>query len=353
MKQSHGKITRGRGATYNPDNRFDKIILEPDPEWNPAEDPSPSTILLRDNTQSIITYNDSPDVGFKAGINPYRGCEHGCVYCFARPNHEYLGFSSGIDFETKILVKENAPQLLRKELNAPRYTPQVIVMSGNTDPYQPIERKLKLTRQCLEVLADFRNPVAIITKNRLVERDVDLLKKLNQYRAVAVFISVTTLDSRLARKMEPRTSSPQDRLRAIKCLNDEKIPVGVMVAPVIPGLTDHEIPSILRECAQAGAQSAGHIIVRLPHAVKLLFEDWLERHFPDRKKKVLNRIREIRGGRLNDPNFGSRMKGEGPFAQHIHDTFYHYRRKFKMHSNSPGLSVDSFRKFSQQYTLFE
>src|SRR6266702_14572 len=272
-----------RGAGGNPPNRFDKIHLEPDPECDPEQDPLPRTQFLKDTTSTIIAYNNSPDVGFGASVNPYRGCEHGCIYCYARPTHEYLGFSAGLDFESKIVVKMNAAELLRAELESPRWKPQTLVMSGVTDPYQPIERKLRITRGCLEVLAQFRNPVAIITKNRLVTRDVDLLRELASYNAVAVNISVTSLDPKLQRVLEPRTSIPTARLETIEQLRATGIPVGVMVAPIIPGLTDHEVPKILEACAEAGAQFAGYTIVRLPWAVAPLFEHWLEEHFPDRK----------------------------------------------------------------------
>ena len=235
--------------------------------------------------ESIITRNTSPDVGFETSLNPYRGCEHGCIYCYARPTHEYLGFSAGLDFESKIMVKTNAPELLRAELESPRWQPQTLVLSGVTDPYQPVERKLRITRGCLEVLAKFRNPVAIITKNHLVTRDIDILRELAACNAVAVNVSVTSLDPTLQRVLEPRTTSPQGRLDAIEQLRAANIPVGVMVAPIIPGLTDHEVPKILDACAKAGAQFAGYTIIRLPWAVAPLFEHWLEEHFPDRKEK--------------------------------------------------------------------
>ncbi len=252
----------------------------------------PATQYFRDGTKSVITRNNSPDVGFETSLNPYRGCEHGCIYCYARPTHEYLGFSAGLDFESKIMVKTNAPELLRAELESRRWQPQTLVLSGVTDPYQPVERKLRITRGCLEVLARFRNPVAIITKNHLVTRDIDLLRELAASNAVAVNISVTSLDPNLQRVLEPRTTSPQGRLDAIRQLRAANIPVGVMVAPIIPGLTDHEVPKILDACAKAGAQFAGYTIVRLPWAVAPLFEHWLGEHFPDRKEKVLGRIRD-------------------------------------------------------------
>src|SRR5213592_1529485 len=229
---------RGRGAASNPANRFERLSYHSS-DWDEPEDPQPHTLFLKDTTRSIINYNDSPDVGFNASINPYRGCEHGCIYCFARPNHEYLGFSAGLDFETKILVKEDAPELLRRELASPRWEPQVIAISGVTDAYQPIERRLRLTRRCLEVLVEFRNPVVIITKNELVARDIDLLGQLARIDGVLVFVSVTSLDPELARELEPRASQPARRLAAIESLAAAGVPVGTLVAPVIPGLTDH------------------------------------------------------------------------------------------------------------------
>src|SRR5258707_5247334 len=310
-----------RVASSNPANRFEKIHLEPDEDWNPEENPLPQTQFLRDHSSTIIAYNDSPDVGFEASINPYRGCEHGCIYCYARPFHEYLGFSSGLDFETKIMVKTNAPRLLREELSSPKWQPQVIGMSGVTDCYQPVERKLKLTRGCLEVLAECRNPVAIITKNLLVTRDIDLLAELARHQAAAVFISLTTLDSELRKTMEPRTSPPSARLRAIEALSEAGIPVGVLLAPIIPGLTDHEIPSLVEAAAKAGARSAGYVILRLPHAVAPLFEQWLASHFPDRKEKVLNRVRAMRHGKLYESAFCEPSSAEGIFADQIQCPF--------------------------------
>jgi DNA repair photolyase len=334
----------GRGTAENPPNRFEKLVYLRDPEFDDAEQPSPSTQFLRDASKSLITYNDSADVGFEASINPYRGCEHGCIYCYARPYHEYLGFSSGLDFETKILVKEDAPELLRRELASRRWKPKALAISGVTDPYQPIERKLQVTRRCLAVLAEFRNPTIIITKNRLVTRDIDHLRELARFDAAAVCVSVTTLDAELARVMEPRTSTPANRLDAIRTLSEAGVPVRVLVAPVIPGLTDHEITSIIISAADAGARYAGYVVVRLPYAVKELFERWLEEHFPDRKKKVLNRIREMRGGKLNDPNFGSRMKGEGVFAEQIRSMFKLACRKAGIEESGPELSTAAFRR---------
>jgi DNA repair photolyase len=286
-------------------------------------------------------------------LNAYRGCEHGCIYCYARPYHEYLGLSAGIDFESRIFVKEDAPALLRKELLAKSWTPQASGFSGVTDPYQPVERRLKITRACLEVLLEFRNPVGIVTKSHTVTRDIDLLSQLARHRAAHVMMSVTTLDDELAGVMEPRASRPQRRLAAVRALASAGIPVGVMVAPIIPGLTDHEVPAIMKAAAEAGATSAGRTVVRLPYGLKDLFSDWLAVHFPDRKEKVLNRLRAIRHGKLNDSTFGKRMSGDGPFAESIHQMFELHRRKFGL-TDRTELSTDAFRRAGgQQGSLFE
>jgi DNA repair photolyase len=332
----------GRGAAGNPKNRFERIEVEPDE--TEGDEPRPETVYLRDHSRSIIARNDSPDIGFDASINPYRGCSHGCVYCYARPTHEYLGLSAGLDFESRILVKQDAPELLRKELLSPRWNPQVLSMSGVTDPYQPVERRLRITRRCLGVLAEFRNPVVIVTKNYLVTRDLDLLSELASHDAAAVAFSLTTLDDDLRRIMEPRTSRPARRLAAVEKLAAGGIPVGVMTAPVIPGLNDHELPNLLSAAAEAGATFAAYVPVRLPYAVAPLFEDWLARHFPERKDKVLNRVRSMRGGELNDAGFGSRMRGEGLFAQHIAQLFSISCRRAGMgEGRFPKLSTAAFR----------
>ncbi|MGA3065739.1 MAG: PA0069 family radical SAM protein [Tepidisphaeraceae bacterium] len=342
---------RGRGAAANPPNRFETMDVEPDPESFDPDSPAPKTIYLKDTTRSIIARNDSPDIGFSASINPYRGCEHGCAYCYARPYHEYLGLSAGLDFETKILVKESAPALLRHELSSRKWQPQTLAISGVTDCYQPVERKLQITRKCLEVLAEFRNPVVVITKNALVRRDIDILRSLAEHQAVAVLLSITTLDAGLTRLMEPRTSVPRDRLEAIAQLAAAKIPAGVMAAPMIPGLNDHEMPAILNAAAQAGAICAGFTILRLPHAVSQIFSDWLQRHFPDRKEKILNRIRDLRGGKLNDPNFHSRMRGQGIWADQLKSIFDMSRKKAGI-GRFPQLSTASFR-LPDQPDLFQ
>ena len=346
-------LIQGRGAGGNPVNRFERIAYQRDEEYDPQEDPKLATEYYKDTSRSIIVTNDSPDIAFEASINIYRGCEHGCVYCFARPTHEYLGLSSGLDFESRIFVKEDAPTLLRKELAKPGWKPQVLAVSSVTDCYQPIERKLGLTRQCLQVLLDFRNPTALITKNRLITRDIDLLRQMHDYHGVAVNISLTTLNDEVARRMEPRASSPEHRLAAIKELAAAGIPVNVLVAPVVPGLTDHELPSIIKAAGKAGAQSAGYIVLRLPYAVKDLFVQWLEDHFPDRKNKILNRIRSLRGGKLYDSTWGKRMSGEGIFADEIRKLFEVASRKAGMSKRYSPLSTSAFRNAGdQQIMLF-
>ena len=348
---------RGRGASWSPANRFEKLHVDLKDvdvvhrNLDDEERPQRVTQFFRDGTKTIITRNNSPDVGFETSLNPYRGCEHGCIYCYARPTHEYLGFSAGLDFESKIMVKMDAAELLKAELESPRWKPQVLVMSGVTDPYQPIEKKLRITRGCLEVLTKFRNPVAIITKNRLVTRDVDLLCELASSNAAAVNISVTSLDAELQRVLEPRTSPPSARIETIRQLRSAGIPAGVMVAPIIPGLTDHEVPRILEACSQAGAQFAGYTIVRLPWAVAPLFEHWLEEHFPDRKEKILGRIRDLRGnGRLNDSQWRTRMTGEGIFAEQIASLFEVGCRRAGI-GERPKLSTAAFRRTREQLTL--
>src|SRR6266853_2727927 len=352
-----GEPIRGRGASWSPANRFEKLHVDLKDvdvvhgNLDDEERPRRATQFFRDGTKTIITRNNSPDVGFDTSLNPYRGCEHGCIYCYARPTHEYLGFSAGLDFESKIMVKMDAAELLKAELESPRWKPQVLVMSGVTDPYQPIEKKLRITRGCLEVLTKFRNPVAIITKNRLVTRDADLLCELASSNAAAVNISVTSLDAELQRVLEPRTSPPSARIETIRQLRATGIPAGVMVAPIIPGLTDHEVPRILEACSQAGAQFAGYTIVRLPWAVAPLFEHWLEEHFPDRKEKILGRIRDLRGnGRLNNSQWRTRMTGEGIFAEQIASLFEVGCRRAGI-GERPKLSTAAFRRTREQLTL--
>jgi DNA repair photolyase len=347
---------RGRGTAHNPPNRFVQIDFVPDYDELDPEAPGPRTVFLRDTTRNIIARNESPDVGFDASVNPYRGCEHGCIYCFARPTHEYFGLSAGLDFETRIFVKQDAPELLRKALASPSWQPELIAMSGVTDCYQPAERKLRITRRCIEVLAEFRNPLAIITKNHLVTRDVDLLGEMAAWNGAGVNVSITSLDEKLQRVMEPRTSTPAKRLDAVERLARAGVPVRVLAAPMIPGLNDHELPAILRAAADAGAQRAAYIPLRLPFALKELFETWLATHFPDRREKVLHRIREIRGGRLNDPEFGSRMRGQGEYADQLRALFRATARKLGLDGELPPLSTAHFRRPHDkrgQFGLFE
>ena len=344
---------RGRGASSNPANRFEKRGVVPDPEGADPDAPLPRTQILKDVSRTILTESLSPDLGPFLTLNPYRGCEHGCAYCYARPTHEYLGFSAGLDFETKILVKEDAPELLAKELSKPAWKPRTITMSGVTDAYQPLERRLELTRRCLRVMADFRNPVTIVTKNHLVTRDADLLGELAAAGAAAVILSITSLDAALARALEPRTSAPARRLAAVETLAKAGIPVGVNLQPVIPGLTDHEMPAILKAAASAGASFAGFALVRLPHGVKDLFETWLREHVPLKAEKVLHRIRGVRDGKLNDARFGSRMSGEGAYADQLAQLFSLARKKAGIAEEGPELSTASFRiPPGPQLTLF-
>jgi DNA repair photolyase len=344
---------RGRGSASNPKNRFESIERVPEPPEDADDVSSPHTQFFPDSSKSLIAYNDSPDVGFDASINPYRGCEHGCVYCYARPSHEYLGFSSGLDFETKIMVKEDAPELLRKELSSPKWKPQLVALSGNTDCYQPVERKKQLTRRCLEVFLEFRNPVVIVTKNHLVTRDVDILSELAKLDCIGVTISLSTLDHKLSSLMEPRASRPARRLAAIKTLAGAGVPVGYLQAPMIPGLTDSEAPAIGVAAAKAGATFSGYVALRLPFAVKELFEQWLDQHYPDKKSKILNRVREIRGGKLNDANFKSRMRGEGKYAEQMAELFQLARKKSGITERWPKLTTEYFsRPGKDQLSLF-
>src|SRR4051812_4780847 len=344
---------QGRGANNNPPNRFEPLQLVPDPDCPADEQPHPRTQFMEDASESLLTKNDSPDVGFTYGLNAYRGCEHGCSYCFARPYHEYLGFSSGLDFETKIMVKLRAPELLRRELTSPRWKPEPIAMSGATDCYQPAERHFRLTRACLEVCAELRQPIIIITKNALITRDLDLLSELARFQCVSVNFSVTSLDPNLAGRLEPRASRPTARLRAIRELTAAGVPVNVLVAPVIPGLNDHEIPAILDAVAGAGARSAKYVLLRLPHAVKDVFTQWLEDHEPGKKARVLDRLRALRGGKLYDSQWGKRMHGEGIFADQIRDLFEIAARRAGLDRERTVLSTEHFRRpGGQQLSLF-
>lgn len=313
----------GRGALSNATSRYDdEKRIRTNDGWDIEDELPPlRTTLTKDATRTIIARNSSPDVPFDRSINPYRGCEHGCIYCFARPTHAYLGLSPGLDFETRILFKPEAAALLTAELASPKYRCDVVAMGTNTDPYQPVERDLKITRQILRVLSDFNNPVGIVTKNHLITRDIDILGDMAKRNLAEVFLSVTTLDRDLARTMEPRASAPHRRLDAIRELAAAGIPVGVMTAPMIPGLNDHEMESILDAAAAAGATRAGYTALRLPLEIKELFEEWLRANRPDRADRVLSLIRQIRGGELYKAEFGTRMRGEGPIAQLLSKRF--------------------------------
>jgi len=346
---------RGRGTNAAPHNRFELAHFEPDAEAGFADDETqdPRTQFIPDATRTALAKNQSPDVGFDVGINPYRGCEHGCIYCFARPTHEYLGYSAGLDFETRILVKHELPELLRAALSAKSWKPQTIGISGVTDAYQPIERKLRITRRALEVLADFRNPAGIITKSRLVVRDIDVLQELARHEAVSVTISLTSLDPELARRMEPRAAQPKARLWAVDQLARAGIPVGVNLAPIVPGLTEHEIPALVTAAAEAGAKWAGWQLLRLPYAVKDLFAEWLAEHYPDRRDKVLHRISDLREGKLNESRFGARQRGTGIWAEQIAELVALARRKAGLPGSGPKLSTAAFRRpGGGQLTLF-
>ena len=349
MKDKPAPI-RGRGSVDNPTGRFERFLYDDDESFvqeDPdagEESPRLQTEYFRDTTRGIIARNNSPDVGFDASINVYRGCQHGCTYCFARPTHEYLGLSAGLDFETKIFVKENAPELLREALSKPSWKPTPLGMSGVTDPYQPIERKLGLTRRCLEVMVEFRQPVLVITKNHLVTRDTDLLAELAAHNAAAVYLSVTTLDARLARKMEPRTSSPEKRLEAIATLAAAGVPTGVLAAPMVPGITDHELPRILERAAQAGAKSAGYVILRLPYGLKELFEGWLDAHEPEKKEKVLSRVRDVMGGKLYDSQWSKRQTGTGIYAEQVKQMFRVACARHGLNVERVVVTGDAFRR---------
>ena len=319
------KSRKGRGAISNPQGRFEsRRVAAVDDGWtmgSATEPPPLETTITAEHAKSVISRNDSPDIPFEQSINPYRGCGHGCVYCYARPAHSYVNLSPGLDFETKLFYKKNATQLLREELNRSSYVCRAITLGANTDPYQPIERDLKVTRSILEVLQEFRHPVSIITKSHLIERDIDILAAMARDYLAAVHVCVTTLDAGLKRILEPRAPAAAARLHAIRSLNAAGVPVGALVAPVIPAINDHEIEHILAAVAQAGARTAGYVMLRLPYEVKDLFREWLAEHHPLRAAHVMSLVNDLRGGRDNDPNFGSRMRGTGPLAEVVRRRF--------------------------------
>jgi DNA repair photolyase len=340
---------KGRGAAIQPANRYLSVHFERDldqVEWDTeylADLGRPPTQYLPDDSQTIVAENDSPDVGFRYSVNPYRGCSHGCSYCYARPGHEYLGFSAGLDFETKILVKHRAAELLREFLARPSWKPETIAFSGVTDCYQPAEREFQITRSCVAVAAECNQPIGIVTKNALVCRDIDLLSRLAVHNAVRVAISITTLDASLARDMEPRTSSPEARLRAIRELTAAGIPTQVMTAPIIPGLSDSEIPAILTAAREAGAICAAYILLRLPTTVRPVFLDWLERTQPTKTQRVQSFIRSTRNGCLNDSAFGRRQVGTGNMAEVISDSFRIWCAKLGYSTEHAALNAEAFR----------
>jgi DNA repair photolyase len=352
--QDFVKTAKGRGTLDNRDTRFSEFERLPiDDGWfQPDELPPFRTVVSIEAPRTIISRNTSPDLPFSQSINAYRGCEHGCIYCFARPSHAYLGLSPGLDFETRLTAKPDAAALLHKELMAPSYECSPISLGANTDPYQPIERQYQITRDILEVLERFKHPCTIVTKSALVERDIDILTRLAADNLVKVNISITTLDKNLARKLEPRASSPQRRLQAIAALRQAGIPVSVLIAPVIPVLTDTELEQIIEACAVAGAQSAGFILLRLPREVSDLFENWLHDHYPEKAQHVMNRIRDSRGGKTNDPRFGHRLQGQGFYADMINQRFKRAISKQGLNQRSTPLNRDLFRPHSQQMDLF-
>ena len=343
---SRGRPLRGRGAVSNPAGRFEALREEAfDDGWD-ARDPPPQRVpteVIIDRTKSIIARNDSPDIPFDRSINPYRGCEHGCIYCFARPSHAYLGYSPGLDFETKIVAKPEAADLLRRELRRSGYQVGPLALGSNTDPYQPVEREHQITRQVLEVLREARHPTGIVTKSALILRDLDVIVPMAKEGLAQVMVSVTTLRRDLARAMEPRAAAPARRLATIAALHEAGVPVGVLASPMIPALNDSELEAILEAAAGAGARSAGFILVRLPHELKELFSEWLETHVPARAAHVESLIRDTRGGQLYEARFGERMRGQGPYAELLANRFRVASRRYGLDRKHPPFRLDLFR----------
>jgi DNA repair photolyase len=360
---SDRRLLRGRGALSNAVGRYEsekRVLIDDgwDDGWRDEDGTPPPlrTEVIVDATRSIIARNKSPDISFDQSINPYRGCEHGCIYCFARPSHAYLGMSPGADFESRLFAKPNAAALLRKELSAPGYVPKTIAMGTNTDPYQPIEKKMRITRSILEVLREFRHPVGIVTKSPLILRDADILADMARDGLAKVALSVTTLDRRLARAMEPRAGTPQRRLAAIKGLSEAGVPTGVMFAPAIPALNDGEMEQVLSAAAAHGARTAGYVLLRLPLEIKDLFREWLEANEPGRAKHVMSLIRSMRGGKDYDANWSTRMKGTGPYAQMMARRFHMAVKRLGLNQPTRPLSLAKFKKPPQtgdQLSLFE
>jgi DNA repair photolyase len=337
---------RGRGARSNATGRYESQVREAfDDGWN-LDDEAPeqlATTVSPEKAKVIITRNDSPDIGFSASINPYRGCEHGCIYCYARPAHAYMGLSPGLDFETKLFFKPHAAELLEKELSRPRYAPEVIHVGGNTDPYQPQERRLRITRGLIETLSRFNHPFSIITKSALIQRDLDLLAPMAAKNLVRVAISITSVDRKLARSMEPRAATPERRLAAVKALSDAGVPVIVMFAPAIPALNDHEMEAVLERAAEAGARGAGLVSLRLPREIADLFQEWLATDQPDRARHVMSLVRQMHGGKTYDSQWGKRMKGEGPIAALMSRRFKIAKARLGLDAPLPDLDLSQFR----------
>lgn len=333
---------KGRGASTNPGHRFTDEEITYDIDESTGQLQKPARKILRDHTKGIISTNKSPDIPFDVSLNPYRGCEHGCAYCYARPTHEFLDMSPGLDFETKIVAKYDAPKLLREKLASESWTPQTLVMSGVTDPYQPVEKELRITRQCIEVLAETRHPLVIITKNYGVTRDIDLLKTLAKVNAVRVVLSITSLDKDLIGTLEPRTSRPNRRLKAVEELSQAGIPVHVNIAPVIPGLTDDEIVPIMEAAKEKGAESISYTILRLPYSVKDIFLKWLDDHQPNRKQKVINKLKSLKDGKLNRSDFGERFRGEGAYGEQIQQLVNIHKKRLNLDKKRESLNCDAF-----------
>src|ERR1700742_3292291 len=345
------ELLRGRGALSNHAGRYEKqtrVLLDDgwDDGWRVDDDAPPPlrTEVIVDSSRSIISRNKSPDISFEQSINPYKGCEHGCIYCFARPTHAYLGLSPGADFESRLFAKPNAAELLARELSAPGYVPRTIAMGTNTDPYQPLEKKMRITRSILEVLRDFRHPVAIVTKSPLILRDLDILSEMASMGLAKAALSVTTLDRKLARTMEPRAGTPARRLQAIAVLKEAGVPAGLMFAPAIPALNDHEMEAVLSAAAEAGARSAGYVLLRLPLEIKDLFREWLDANVPGRAKHVMALIRQMRGGKDYDSQWNTRMKGTGPYAEMMSRRFRLAVKKLDLNQPSKPMTVNNFRR---------
>jgi DNA repair photolyase len=346
---------KGRGAQYNPNNPYLKqeYVTEHVEGLDEPMLSNTKTEFYRENPKKVVNKVESPDLGIGYSLNPYQGCEHGCIYCYARNTHQYWGYGAGLDFERKIIVKENAPQVLAQQLESRNWQVMPVMLAGNTDCYQPIEAKKKLTRQILEVLLQYRHPVSIITKNALILRDIDLLQELNKLDLVHVNISITTLDEQLRQKLEPRTASASKRLEVVRQLSAVGLPVNVMVAPVIPGLNDSEIPQIIRQAAEAGACNAAYTIVRLNGSVGPIFENWIKQAFPDRAEKVLSQIANCHGGQLNDSRFGTRMHGEGKFAEAISNLFRISKQKYMQGRSTKPYNYSHFcQRSGRQLGLF-